>query len=107
VKEIPMSLGSFACGAVLGGGLVFGSLSYHVLRTDDGVQVVPKLSPTFVDTYLDVRTFGISDWARHKPLAAAIVHAKKENIFKGPAADTVSDGVNGLVSELTHLQHGG
>ena len=67
-----MSLGTFLSGAAVGGSLVFGSLSYHFLRTEEGVQVVPKLSATFHETYIDVRNFGAGDWARHKTIVAAI-----------------------------------
>jgi hypothetical protein len=77
-----MSFNSFLAGAVVGGGLVFGALSYHVLRTDNGMEFIPKLSPIFAEAYLDVRSFTSADWARHKATAAAIVQAKKQSLFK-------------------------
>ena len=96
-----MSFGSFLCGVALGGGVVFGSLSYHVLRTNDGVQVVPKLSPDFHEAYVDVRQFTPMDWARHKSVVAAIVRAKRESIFQGAAIESLNQGVTGLVREFS------
>ncbi|HEX4131351.1 MAG TPA: hypothetical protein VHZ24_15030 [Pirellulales bacterium] len=79
-----MSFAAFVTGSVVGGSLVFGSLSYHFLRTGDGVELIPKGSPSFAETYLDIRQFTPSDWAGHKTVAAAVVAAKKESIFGPP-----------------------
>jgi hypothetical protein len=57
-----MSFGSFVTGSVLGGALVYGSLCWHVLRTDDGYEFVRKTSGDFAETYVDVRNFSMSDW---------------------------------------------
>lgn len=95
-----MKFGSFLSGAVVGGSLVFGSLSYHFIRTNDGLQLVPKTSATFHETYLDARKFGLSDWTRHKTVVAAIVKAKKDSIFQGSAVDTMGDQVTGLLGDI-------
>jgi hypothetical protein len=94
-------------GAALGGSLVFGSLSYHFLRTEEGVQVVPKLSATFHETYIDVRNFSAGDWARHKSIVAAIVRAKKDAIFEETAVDTSHEGVTSLLKEYGDANPGG
>lgn len=99
-------LGSFIAGMLVGGGLIFGSQNYHVLRTDDGVTVVPKLTASFSDIYVDVRKFGVSDWAQHKALAAAIVKAKKDDIFKDSTTESVKQGVNNFVNEFHSLGSG-
>jgi hypothetical protein len=88
---------------LVGGGLIFGSQNYHVLRTDDGVTMVPKLTSSFSDIYVDVRNFGVTDWAQHKALAAAIVKAKKESIFKDSTSASVKQGVDNFVNELHGL----
>jgi len=99
-------LSGFLFGIVVGGGLVFGGQRYHVLRTEQGFELVPKLSADFSDCYVDVRKFGASDWAAHKSLAAAILSAKKEHIFQDSTADSVRERVSGLLDELTHLHDG-
>lgn len=95
-----MSFGSFVSGVVLGGVLVFGSLSYHFIRTNDGVQLVPKLSATFTETYLDARNFGLSDWTRHRSVVTAIVRAKKDSIFHGTPVESMTDQMTGLAQDM-------
>ena len=99
-----MGLRSFVTGMAVGGALVYGSLTHHVLRTENGLTTVPKLQPSFEEIYLDVRQYSISDWARHKAVAAAIVSAHKEEIFTGHASQTVSQGVGDFVREFTNLR---
>jgi hypothetical protein len=101
-----MSFGSFLSGAAVGGSLVFGSLSYHFLRTEEGVQMIPKLSATFHETYVDVRNFGAGDWSRHKSIVAAIVRAKKDSIFEESAVDTAHEGVTSLIKEFDEVHPG-
>ena len=101
-----MNLGSFVGGVVVGGALMYGSLTHHVLRTEQGYRLVPKLQPGLAETYLDVRQFTISDWARHRGVAAAVVTAGRQEIFTQQAADTVTQGVGELIRELERLQPG-
>lgn len=89
-------LGSTLTGVVLGGGLVYGALNYHVLRTPEGVELVPKLSATFSDTYLDVRQYGVSEWADHDQVTRAIVKSGKDHILKDSATRSVQEGINSL-----------
>ena len=49
--------GPFLTGVIVGGIAVFASLSYHFIRTNDGVELVPKQSPVFTQTYVDARNF--------------------------------------------------
>jgi len=90
----------FFLGCVVGGAGVFTSLKYHVLRTDQGFQLVPKLSATFSGTYFDVRKFGLDDWTEHKTLAAAVVHAGKQDLFKDSASDSLRQGLEGVLNDL-------
>ena len=92
--------GTFLFGFVLGALTVLGSLKYHVLRTDEGMEVVPKLSATFSETYLDVRGFGVADWTEHRSLMAAVVQAKKEHLFKDAAATDLVDSFDGMLEGL-------
>lgn len=94
-------LGALVTGVVVGGGLVYGSLNYHVLRTDEGLEMVPKAEATFSDTYLDVRNFGVSDWADHEQVAHAVLKAGKDHILKDAAAHSVSEGLNSLWNRMT------
>jgi hypothetical protein len=97
-------LSSFIFGVVVGGALVFFAQRYHVVRTASGFDTVPKLSSGFSDTYVDVRSFAAADWERHKELAAAIVHAKKDYILGNSASDQTRQGIGSLVDQLRRLR---
>lgn len=93
-------LGSFVLGIVVGGAGVYTSLEYHVVRSDEQFELVPKLSANFSETYVDVRGWTLSDWNSHKMLAAAVVKAKKEHLLKNSAADSLLDGMKNILNEL-------
>ena len=93
-------LGSFVMGLVIGGVGVYISLEYHVVRSDEQFELVPKLSANFSETYVDVRGWTLADWKEHKMLVAAVVKAKKEYLLKGAAADSLLDGMKNILSEL-------
>ena len=84
--------GPFLTGVIVGGLAVFASLSYHFIRTKDGVDLVPKQSPVFTETYVDARNFTPAQWAEHKSLVSAITRANKlEKIVGGQIGDQVGD----------------
>jgi Fe-S cluster biosynthesis and repair protein YggX len=87
-----------AIGMIVGGLLVTASLKYHVLRTSEGFTMVPKTSNTFQDAYVDVRQFGVADWASHQSLTLAIIQAKKESILHASARDNVERQLGEWVS---------
>jgi hypothetical protein len=93
----------FSClvvGIVLGAGLVYGALSYHVLRTDKGFEFIPKAEATFGETYLDVRAFGVSHWTEHPKVAQAVVKAGKEELLEDAATHSLRQGVNNLLERF-------
>jgi hypothetical protein len=96
-------LSNFFLGMVVGGVVMFVSLKYHVLRTTSGYELVPKLTAGFSETYVDVRTFGVSDWANHKSLVAAIVRADKKQILQGSSAESLTEGVHEMLQGLGHV----
>jgi len=91
----------FLMGSILGGAAVFSSLSYHFVQTKDGVEMIPKLSPKFEETYVDCRTFGPTDWSQHKQLVVAITQANKfEKIIGGQAVQQFQDATQGFVDKF-------
>lgn len=93
-------LSSILLGIVIGAGLVYGALNYHVLRTPEGVEFVPKLSATFSETYLDVRQFGVSDWAEHQLVARAVMKAGKDDLLTDSATRSLQEGVQGFIDGI-------
>jgi hypothetical protein len=86
------TLRGFVLGCIVGGLVVFFAPRYHVLRTDEGVELVPKVTSTFTDTYVDIREFGITEWNDHKLVAAALVAAEKSHILEDAGEQGVLDG---------------
>jgi hypothetical protein len=93
-------LATFILGILVGGGLIYGALTHHVLHTSAGFELVPKASATFDDSYLDVRNFTLADWAEHRGLVAAIVNAKKEHILGEAAEAGIEQGVIQMLDEF-------
>jgi hypothetical protein len=100
-EEKSMSkLGTLVLGGLVGGAGVFGALNYHVLRTADGYEFIPKASATFDDTYVDVRAFGVSDWVDHADLSKAVVKADKQHLIKDSSVNSVLNGLSNMVDGI-------
>ena len=91
--------GPFLAGAVIGGGAVFATLSYHFLQTKDGFEAIPKLSPTFAEAYVDVRTFTTADWSAHKALSTAVVKANRGGLIGDTVVDGAVQAVQGVLPQ--------
>ncbi|MCL4203071.1 MAG: hypothetical protein KJ000_11265 [Pirellulaceae bacterium] len=88
-------LGAFVWGVVIGGALVYGAMSYHVINTQDGLKVVPKVTAGFADTYVDIRGFGLDDWTRHRALAMALIKADKAELMGETASLPLRETLEG------------
>ena len=94
-------ISSFVLGTIVGGSLMFGSLHYHVLRATDGFYLIPKVESNFQQTYVDIRAFGITEWNRHKSLAAAIVKAHKQHLLTHGVAGGLSHDVRQTIDRAS------
>src|SRR5262245_16994224 len=63
---------SFLLGLVAGAMLIYAVMSFHVVRARDGFHVVNKQPPRMGETYVDIRSFGMSDWAGRPQLTSAL-----------------------------------
>lgn len=88
--------GTFLLGFLVGGATVYSSLHYHVVRADDGFHMVPKLTSTFSETYVDVRNFGFEEWNQHRSLALALAQSDKGYLVQGIAVDALQNTMNDL-----------
>lgn len=84
--------GALVVGALLGAAAVYGSLNFHVLRTDNGVDFVRKSQSNLKDTYVDVRHFGVGDWLDHPELAQDLTKAGKQALMSDAAAESIEQG---------------
>ncbi len=87
-------------GIVLGGATVAGALQYHLLNTSEGLVLVPKTNSTLSDTYVDIRSFGISEWNEHRQIVDAIIKADRQEILQNSAVDGIKDSVDSLLDRL-------
>ena len=71
---------------MLGGGLVFFVFQYHVVRAADEVVLVPKLSASLSDTYVDVREWSALEWQRHPALVRALWKEGRTDLIVAPSA---------------------
>ena len=94
-------IGTFVLGFLLGGATVYASLHYHVVRADDGVYFIPKMSSTFAETYVDIRNFGFEEWNQHRSLVFAITQSGKTDLLQGVAIQPIQNAVDGVRDVLS------
>ena len=90
----------FLFGMITGAALLFLAMHYHVVRGNEGVHLVPKISNNLSDVYVDTREFGLGDWKNHKPLAAAIMKSEQSHLLEGAPLESFRLSVQGLVDGL-------
>ena len=92
---------SFLLGVVVGGALVFGGMTYHIVRASDGFHRIPKLNAGIEKFYVDIRQFGVDDWAEHRGLATAIIRADKEYLLQDSAEQSLRDGIRSALENIS------
>jgi hypothetical protein len=56
------------------------ALQYHIVRSPQGMHVVPRGSAGLGDIYADVRDWSLDDWQRHPDLIQDLVRDGKGEI---------------------------
>ncbi|MDA8746428.1 hypothetical protein N9N28_17530 [Rubripirellula amarantea] len=90
----------FIYGMITGAVLLYVAMHYHVVRGNEGVFLVSKISNNLSDVYVDTREFKLADWQNHKPLAAAIMQSGKSEMLSDASMKGFRDSVSDLVSGL-------
>jgi len=90
---------TFILGMVVGGLLLYGAQKNHLIRAEDGFHLVAKVKPKLAATYVDIRNFTVSDWARHADVAMALVAANQGQLMENSAADAVRTGLDRLLDK--------
>jgi hypothetical protein len=88
---------SFLLGVIVGGAAVFGAMKYHIVRADDGLYFVPKITAGFREIYVDIRNYGLEDWNQHRNVALALIQANKSHLLKDSAVNYFRDSVDGAL----------
>src|SRR5215204_5193946 len=90
-------LTSFLFGMVAGAGLLQGVTSYHMVRASDGFHVIAKQPPRLGETYVDIRTFSMADWAARPQLASALVQANQQQLLGDSISTSLQDKAKQLL----------
>ena len=90
----------FLAGMFVGAGLLYVSMHFHIVRGNQGIVLVPKISNTLSGTYADVRDYTLNDWKDHKPLAAAITKSNQSHLMEDSANQAFGNSMRGLVDDL-------
>jgi hypothetical protein len=95
-------LSAFVVGALVATGL-FGSLSYHFIRTRDGLVVERKSEFTFTDTFVDTRAWGLTDYVKHPRIGGILLKRRLQGAADS-AADALEKGKKALDDGLEKVQ---
>ncbi len=86
-------------GAMVGAGSVYGAFNYHVLKTEKGIELVPKHTASLSDVYVDTTKFTAADWGTHAALAADVMASEKSQMI-GDAGNTLQSGLQRVMTEI-------
>ena len=89
-------MGRLVLGIVIGAGAMYAAFNYHVVRANDGFQLVRKQTAALSEVYMDIRSYGPNEWAAHRELAADLIAAGKGNLMAESAGGTLVGGVQGM-----------
>lgn len=93
-------ISSFLLGMVAGAMLVAAAMNFHLVRSDDGILMIPKLTKGLHDPYADIREFTLDDWQQHRPLAAALVQANKSELLADSSLNNFRRSIDGVSEGL-------
>ena len=80
-----LSLIRFAMVIVLLAGWGLAAMSLHVIRTANGVQLIPKNELSATDTYVDVRQWSSDDESKHPVLLARLQQLDRTQLLDATA----------------------
>ena len=69
-------------GFVLGAATTYSAFSYHLVRADEGLVLVPRQRASLSDAYADIRNWQANDWTQHLELAHALVEDGRGDLIR-------------------------
>lgn len=92
-------------GLVLGASAMYVALQYHVVRSHDGFQMVPRTPQHSVGlAYADVRNWSPSQWTDRPELARALMAHGSSDLISESVAGSLADSVTEEDSTLDQLR---
>ena len=89
----------FVTGLACGAGVMYAAMMFHLVRSNDGFHVIPKVAGQLKDTYVDIREFGFGDWKDHPELSAALVKADRADLMQGSATGALQRSLDGILNK--------
>ncbi|MCG8585518.1 MAG: hypothetical protein MI757_12475 [Pirellulales bacterium] len=96
-------LTSFITGAFVGATIMLLATKFHFVRAEDGFHMVPRVTSSMTDTYVDIREFTVSDWNEHRLLLAALVRAEKSHVVQDKTLDNIGEKFGSAIESLRHI----
>lgn len=93
-------MGRFLAGVVTGALLLFVAMHYHIVRSDEGFHLVPKVSNNLSNVYVDIRDFSLDDWRSRKIVAAALVRHERGDLVGHSAGNRFRGLIDSAVDNL-------
>jgi hypothetical protein len=91
---------TFLCGFVMGAVSLYCAMTYHVIRAEDGVHVVRKVSAGLGGAYVDIRGFSAAQWTEHRHVALALINADKEELLQDTAVSHLRETADHALQSL-------
>ncbi len=91
---------SFLMGVIVGAVGLYGAMTYHVVRAEDGVHFVRRVSNGVADTYVDIRQFDAAQWNEHKSMAVALINADKGDLLRDSAMSNLRRDAQNVLESL-------
>ena len=90
----------FLLGVVVGVAGLHTAQNYHIVRSQDGFHLIPKHVSSLKDPYVDIRNFGVSDWAEHLELVEAIRNSEHKSLLVDAAQDGMHEAVESVIDAV-------
>ncbi len=87
---------TFFLGVLVGGGLLLAAQHYHLIRSDEGFHLVPKIESKLATTYIDIRKFTFTDWLQHSDVVTALGRADKQQLTQGAVDNSLRNATDRL-----------
>lgn len=92
-------------GTILGGGIVFVALQYHLVRSDEGFRLVPRShQPSIGLAYVDVIGWSAEDWADRPEVATAVIQDGSTDLIATSVQSGLTDALAPEGSVLDNLR---
>ena len=84
---------------IAGAALLQGVTMYHIVRASDGVHFVAKQPPRLGETFVDIRSFTMTDWAARPQLASALVQANQQQLLADSTVTSLQEKAKQLLPD--------